>query len=292
MGKQALNGTRLNAFGMDPDDLVIIGLDTDDGPEHPLYDERVKLPLEETFVLNIMTHGVLENVSVRKNGDAAEVVYGRQRVKAAREANKRLKKQGSKPIKVPVTVRRGKDTQMFGVRISENEMRRGLSQMEKARELQRYLDHGGSEEEAAIDFGVTQTSIRNWLKLLDLDPKVQTAVSNDVISASAAAKLSTLSRDEQKASLAELTAGGQKATTKSAGAKAKNKRGQETSTAPGKRVIKRIADIQREYIEDGEEPPLSEDFYKALRWVLGDLAPNQVAGLTRLVAEAEGNGRG
>jgi hypothetical protein len=42
MPKQALDGTRINAFGMEPKDLVIVGFDTDDGPEHPLWDERVK----------------------------------------------------------------------------------------------------------------------------------------------------------------------------------------------------------------------------------------------------------
>ena len=69
MSKQALEGQRLNAFGMDPDKLTIIGLDTDDGPEHPLYDERVRLPLDESFVKNVKVYGVIEDVIVCKDAD-------------------------------------------------------------------------------------------------------------------------------------------------------------------------------------------------------------------------------
>lgn len=288
MAKQALKGSRLNTFAMDPEDLVIIGIDTDDGSEHPLYDDRIKLPLDEALVLNIMAHGVLETVSVRKNGDAPEVVYGRQRVRAAREANKRLKKQGSKPIKIPVSVRRGKDTQMFGVMVSENEHRRDDGPLEKAEKLRRYLDMGGTEEEAAIDFGVTPTSIRNWLKLLDLEASVRKAVEKGIISASAAGKLAPLSREEQKAALAEvIEKSGGKATTKAAGGAVKKAKGEEAHTAPGKRLIRKVVAIHGELVADGEEG-LPEDFIRGVRWAIGELSESSIKGLTAIVAEAQG----
>ena len=75
----------------DPDTLVIV---EDEGSA--LRDDRAKLPYDERLVLSMMVRGVLQPVIVRKNPetDRTEVVDGRQRVKACREANKRLKKEG------------------------------------------------------------------------------------------------------------------------------------------------------------------------------------------------------
>src|SRR5512136_2177542 len=32
-------------FKFKPSELIIVGLDTEDGPEHPLYDDRIGLPV-------------------------------------------------------------------------------------------------------------------------------------------------------------------------------------------------------------------------------------------------------
>ncbi|RRF10818.1 hypothetical protein EAN93_29390 [Klebsiella pneumoniae] len=50
---------------------------------HPLYDERVHLPIEEGMVLNIAELGVLEPIIVWKDPETGLtcVVVGRQRVK-------------------------------------------------------------------------------------------------------------------------------------------------------------------------------------------------------------------
>lgn len=101
MAKQALEGKRLNAFAMDASDLTIIGLDTKDGPEHPLYDERIFLPIDEAMVRNIRAFGVIEAINVRKNGPNVEVVDGRQRVRHARIASQRNVEEGLPPILVP-----------------------------------------------------------------------------------------------------------------------------------------------------------------------------------------------
>jgi hypothetical protein len=57
---------------------------------HPLYDERVHLPIDEGMVLNIMELGVLEPIIVWKDPETGLtcVVVGRQRVKHTLEANK------------------------------------------------------------------------------------------------------------------------------------------------------------------------------------------------------------
>lgn len=287
MGKQALEGTRLNAFGMDPNDLIVIGLDSEDGPEHPLYDERVKLPLEESMVLNIMVHGVLEPVLVRKNGDEAEVVAGRRRVLHAREANKRLKKEGSEEIRVPVMVRKGDDASLMGVAISENEIRRDDNPSTKAAKLMRYIATGRTEQEAAVAFGVSLQTIKNWSRMADLDPKVLKAVDSGKIPASAAWNLSNLSREEQRAELDKLLEGGGAATVKKTtnaakNAKKRNKGEDEAHAAPGKRLVTKVLKLNHKNKE------LNADFVKGVMWVLGDIGPRSVAGLSELIREAGG----
>jgi ParB family chromosome partitioning protein len=159
---------------------------------------------------------VLEPVIVAKDGDQAVVLDGRQRVKAAREANRRLVEQGVDPLRVPCVLRRGDDSDMFAVMVSANEHRATESPVEKARKVQRYINLGHTEEEAATLWGVSRMTIRNWLATLDLAPKVQKAIEDGRISPSAALPLGKLPRDEQAARLDEMTAGDRKPTVREA----------------------------------------------------------------------------
>ncbi len=288
--RQALDGTRLNAFGMDPNDLIVIGYDTDDGPEHPLFDERAKLPLSEEMINSLMLQGVLEVVLVRKNGDKAEVVAGRQRVKNAREANKRLKKQGAELIHVPCMVRKGDDGMVMGVSISENEIREDDPLTVKASKLARYLGLGKSEQEAATVFGVSLQTIKNWGRLGDLDNSVIKAIEAGKIKPSAAWNLSDLSREDQKVELEKLLANGH-TTVRKAGhavknAKAKKGGAAEGLEAPGKRLVAKVLKLDR------KAGVLSEDFARGVAWMLGELSPTSVKGLTALISEARGEKKG
>jgi len=74
-------------FLVPPEKLVVIGLDTEDEPEHPLYDARVTLPIDQAMVADVAKFGVVQPIRARRNGDKLEVVVGRQRVRLAREAN-------------------------------------------------------------------------------------------------------------------------------------------------------------------------------------------------------------
>lgn len=198
-------------FFFDPDDLVLVEDDTD-----PRYDPRVRLPVDEGLVANILYRGqgVLEPAIVAKDGDQAVVLDGRQRVKAAREANRRLVEQGVDPLRVPCVLRRGDDSDMFAVMVSANEHRATESPIEKARKVARYIHLGHTEEEAATLWGVSRMTIRNWLATLDLAPKVQKAIEAGRISPSAALPLGKLPREEQAARLDEMTAGDRKPTVR------------------------------------------------------------------------------
>jgi len=181
---------RADLFTLDPETVVI----PEDGP---LFDERADLPLDENLVANIMFQGVLEPIIIRKNGSAIEVVAGRQRVKAAREANRRFAERGQACIKIPAILKQGTDADMYGILISENEIRRADDQVAKGKKALRLVNMGQSVPDIAVIFGVSTRTIEQWLSLNDLTPEVQDAVSNGEISAAVGRELSNLPREEQ-----------------------------------------------------------------------------------------------
>lgn len=250
MGRLA-GATKGDVFFILPEDLVIIT-----EKDHPLFDERALLEPDEKFIRNIAMKGVFQNVVVRRNGETVEVVAGRQRVKAAREANKRFIAEGKEPMRVPCVIKRGDDADLFGITLSENEHRRDDGMLTKAKKLQRFLAMGRTEDEAAVIFGVTTQSIKIWSKLLDLHPKVQTAVEKGSISASAAAQLHSLSRDEQVEKLAELESAGTKNTVEKVRA-----------VASGKDPVKRPS--RKTLIEAIESDQTPHDVRDVLKWVVG-----------------------
>jgi ParB/RepB/Spo0J family partition protein len=184
----------------DPYKLIIIGLDTDDR-DHALFDERVFLPVDESLVRNIMVYGIQQPVNVRLEEGKLYVVDGRQRVRAAREAAKRMTGAGEQTIKVPARVTRGDDARVAGIMISNNELRQGDELLVKARKASRLLDQLGGINEVALAFGRTPTTIKNWLSLVEADETVLHAVQNGKLSAAAAIELSAYSRSEQRSKL-------------------------------------------------------------------------------------------
>lgn len=176
---------------------------------HPLYDPRVRLPLDEAMVLSIMAGGIFEPIVVRKNGELkgkpiVEVVDGKQRVRHAREANRRLKAEGKEAVLVPAVRRRGEEADLFGVMVSANDIRRDDGPLVRARKCARYMAFGRTEAQASVTFGVTPTTIRSWLELLECAKEVQALVEKGEIPASIAVKLAKLPREEQPAVLAKL----------------------------------------------------------------------------------------
>lgn len=288
MGRQALDAPRKQYFLLDPNvDLIIIGLDTKDGEEHALYDPRIKLPIDKNLVKNIAAIGVKKPVLVRKNGDLIEVVDGRQRVRAAREANLTLEVEGKEPVRVPCIIERGDDHDLFGILISTNEHVQGDTPLGKAEKLRRYMAMGRSEDEASVMFGVSLSTIRNWLVLLDLTADVKKAVERGELSASAASKLAGLSAEEQKAKLGELIeeakASGTRVTGTRTRAAAAAASGSDVVIAPSKRELKKLLAQDPDVVAE----VLSPDFVMAVRWVVGDLPAGKVKGLTKLLRAAD-----
>lgn len=294
--KTALPGPRKNLHMMDPDELTLIGHDTDDGPEHSLYDPRVHNEPPEWMVISAMDDGILENVEVRKvivdEEERYEIVFGRKRVRAAREANKRLAKKGSElRVLVPTMLTKDDDLALFSRMVIENELREDTDVLQKAELAARMRRMGADDEMIAKKFGVTPQTARNWDSVNSLCKDVKTAIRKGEISAHAAAKLSDFSSDEQVKQLKELkteakASGQNKVTNKRARSASKKAKGDhDTLEAPGKRLVKKVIGLEE------AQNTLSDDFIRGVRWVLGDLNPTTIKGLSALIKEAEKNKR-
>lgn len=280
-------GSRFDAFRADPSNLTIVGLDTDHGKgTHPLWDERAMWPVDENLVRNIMVHGVLESITVQKDGEKFLVVIGRQRVKAAREANIRLKKEGKELVTIPVMPpRKGTDADMFGVMISENEIRKDDDYRTKAEKALRAINMGKSDAEVAILFGVTTASVKNWLAFFDLCPRAQKEIEKGRISPTAAGRLAKLSKEDQEKQLDELLEGvgdDERVTVrKAAGAKASKESDGEATAAPRKRLLVKIVE------HDDAKETLGADFINGIRFAIGLLKAERVKGLTGMISELQ-----
>lgn len=195
-----------NVLFFDPESLKLV---TD--PAHALYDERVNLPIKEPMVLNVMALGVISPITITKDPETGDVlvVAGRQRVKHAREANKRLAARGEEPIQVPAVVRRTDADGLAGVMISENEQREDDIPIGRAQKMSRLLARGRSEEYLAILFGVSTQTVRQTLALLDSTSEVRHAVEAGQITVTAAHKLGKLQPDAQRSKVAEIIKAGE-----------------------------------------------------------------------------------
>jgi ParB/RepB/Spo0J family partition protein len=225
-----------------------------------------------------MTNGVLEPILVRKGPlGKPEVINGRQRVRCAREANRRLVAMGSPKLRVPAVVRRDEDSTVFGIAVSANELHQGDQVMAKAIKVQRYLNMGHTEDEAAIQFGVSTTSIDNWLKLLELAPAVKEAVAAGKIRASAAQQLHGLTFDAQKAALDKLLGSGEKPTQRNV----KNERPEDRNVPPPRRLLNRIvvAKVANQHVD--------ANVLLGIRYAMGLVKPDRVAGLSALIRSIE-----
>lgn len=173
---------------------------------HPLYDARVELPVDRALVDSIKAYGVVQPIVVRKNGETragvpiVEVVEGRQRVKAAEVASGELVAEGKEEVLVPAVPRRGDDADLFGV-MATSFIRRGEGPIEQAKRIVRFMAMGKSEAEAAVAFGISKTSVRLRLAVIEACAEIRNAVAAEKISVDDAAKLARLPRADQPAAL-------------------------------------------------------------------------------------------
>lgn len=151
------------------------------------FDEKALQELSDS----IKVHGVIQPLVLRKVGNKYEIIAGERRYKASCMAG--LKK-------VPAIVRELTDNESAEIALIENIQRKNLSSIEEAQSYKNLLERGYlTQDELAKKLGVSQPTIANKLRLLNLCDEVQNALLNEQISERHARSLLQIANpDEQK----------------------------------------------------------------------------------------------
>ncbi len=123
---------------------------------------------------SIKEHGIIQPLVLRKLGDKYEIVAGERRYKASTIAGL---------TEVPAIISDFDDNQSAEVALVENVQRRNLTSIEEAKSYKKILDKGYlTQEQLAKKMGVSQSTVANKLRLLNLSIPVQEALLNERIS--------------------------------------------------------------------------------------------------------------
>lgn len=119
-----------------------------------IFDQEALHELAES----ISRHGVLQPLSVRRQGNLYELVAGERRLRAAKLAGLE---------EVPCLLMTMDENQSALVALVENLQRKDLDYIEEARGLARLMQLAGlSQEQAAAKIGKSQSAVANKLRLL------------------------------------------------------------------------------------------------------------------------------
>ncbi len=260
MSKRADNAPRSEVKWYPPEEVMIVGIDTDDGPSHDLFDsESNNAPVIEADVLFTMEHGIIQATLAKRDGKRLLQVAGRGRNRQLRAANPRLIAEGKHPKLLPVVIVQGDARKLRALRHGENSHRREINPMARAREASELLQ-SMPESQAAVTLGLGVQQFRNVLRLLDLSPAAAKAVTAGKLSATAATKIAELSSSDQEARLGELLVNGTKPTVRDVQAKVREVNGKAPIVTPAMRIKKAIAAIDE--LDDGST---KDDLWSAIR---------------------------
>lgn len=123
---------------------------------------------------SIKEHGIIQPIVLRKLGDKYEIIAGERRYKASALAGL---------TEIPAIISNMDDNQSAEVALVENVQRRNLTSIEEAKSYKKILDKGYlTQETLAKKMGVSQSTVANKLRLLNLSIPVQEALLNERIS--------------------------------------------------------------------------------------------------------------
>ena len=268
--------TDLHKF--DPDKLTLV---TD--PKSDLYDRRVHNEPKEKFILDVMHNGVHTPIKVWKNPETGEteVVFGRKRTKANREANKRLRARGEEPKLIPATILHSKPAGAIGVMISENEHREADTPSNRAEKAARMIDRGGSLEEVGIAFGLEVPQVKNLLAFNSAPSFVRKAIEDEKVTLSNGIKAAKLAEKEGPEAGRKLIEKLIKEAPRTPGKKrsANSRKAREiVSGAPIMKSKKEITELMAK-VDPSKERGAS--FFMALSWVMGETADIDISEFLR-----------
>ncbi|MBN9338321.1 MAG: ParB/RepB/Spo0J family partition protein, partial [Chryseobacterium sp.] len=152
-------------------------------------DEKALSELAES----IKSLGIIQPVTLRKDGEKFEIISGERRYRASKIA-------GLKSI--PAYIRLVNDQELLEMALVENIQREDLDPIEVALTYQRLLDEVGmTQENLSQRVGKERSTITNSVRLLKLSPDIQNGIRSGQISAGHGRAIMGLDTDEKRQTL-------------------------------------------------------------------------------------------
>ncbi len=149
----------------------------------------------EELIDSIRQRGIIQPLIVRQINHQFELIAGERRWRAAKEAGL---------SEAPAIVRQATDLEVLELALIENLQRADLNPIEEAQAYARLANEFGMrQEDIAEKVGKSRASVANAMRLLDLDPQVQTWVVQDLLSVGHAKVLLGLKAHDEQRLLAE-----------------------------------------------------------------------------------------
>ncbi|MFO7263723.1 MAG: hypothetical protein A6D91_02645 [Bacillaceae bacterium G1] len=186
-------------------DALIPHLDSEDHIQHVAvrqlrpnpYQPRKTFAPEamEELTESIRQHGLIQPILVRKSLHGYEIVAGERRWRAAKMANLKT---------VPVVVKDFSDEQVMEIALIENLQREDLNAMEVAQAYEKLMQQFHlTQEELAAKVGKSRPHVANFLRLLQLPPRVQEMLAAGELTMGHARALLGLPKSEDQIAWAE-----------------------------------------------------------------------------------------
>ncbi|MXV38290.1 ParB/RepB/Spo0J family partition protein [Flavobacteriaceae bacterium Ap0902] len=139
---------------------------------------------------SIQELGVIQPITVRKVQNKFELISGERRYRASQMAGLES---------IPAFIRLADDREMLEMALVENIQREDLDAIEVALTYQRLIDDVNlTQEEMSRRVGKDRSTVTNYLRLLKLDPIVQTGIRDGMISMGHGRALITLEDNNQQ----------------------------------------------------------------------------------------------
>ncbi len=150
----------------------------------------------DELVESIREHGLIQPLVVRPVGGKYELIAGERRWRASTRLEL---------AEVPVIVREASDRDVLEMALIENLQREDLDPLEEAEAYARLArEFGLKQEEIARRVGKNRATVSNAIRLLELDPEVQTLVSRKLLSNGHAKAILGLKTKAEQRMLADL----------------------------------------------------------------------------------------
>ncbi len=139
---------------------------------------------------SIKSLGIIQPITVRKDGQKFEIISGERRYRASKIAGKET---------IPAYIRLVNDQELLEMALVENIQREDLDPIEVALTYQRLLDEVGmTQENLSQRVGKERSTITNSIRLLKLSPDIQKRIRSGQISAGHGRAMMGLDSEEKR----------------------------------------------------------------------------------------------